>query len=110
MGRFKNCKNVVKYFIYILFNILQSHQQLSSAHHQSTFASIPFLPPSISVLPPSIPVLPPSISNSIICIFSKIEDGGGGRTGILGGRTGILGGKTGIFRGRKGVLAEVLLR
>ena len=48
------------------------------------------------------------MTDSSICISSKIEDCGGGRTGILGGGTGILGGRTSILRGRKGILAEVL--
>ena len=55
------------------------------------------------------------MSDSSICIFSKIKDCGGGRTGILGGRkgmlrgrTGILRGRTGKFGGRTGIIAEVL--
>ena len=44
------------------------------------------------------------MSDSSICISSKIVDCGGGRTGILGGRTG-----NGILRGRKGILASTLM-
>ena len=44
------------------------------------------------------------MSDSSICIFSKIKDCGGGRTGILGGRKGMLRGRTGILRGRTGIL------